>query len=109
MLRQAEAVGNRRARHSHFGASPELRIILHQLFVMGSFPMDIVFMFDGPNRPEIKRGKKVSPLPHWLTEQTHDLVSAFGYVAQTVRFSILFVHECCEFMKKGSGTRGSRG
>ncbi len=69
MLRAAESGGNRRAKHSHFGASPELRTLLLQLLTLASFPSNVVAVFDGPGRPSCKRGKKVSSAPHWLTRQ----------------------------------------
>ncbi len=84
MLRAAEAIGNRRSKHSHFGASPELRILVFQLFVLASFPLNVVFVFDGDERPKFKRGKKVSPTPHWLTRQAAELAIAFGFKVMTV-------------------------
>ncbi len=91
MIRAAESSGNRRAMHSHFGASPELRVLLLKLLNLASYPLNVVLVFDGPERPSCKRGKKVSSTPHWLTRQTGELATAFGFQVITVSsfFSLL--------------------
>ncbi|KAF8833963.1 PIN domain-like protein [Paxillus ammoniavirescens] len=45
--------------------------------------LDVVFVFDGPNRPSIKCKKKVVATPPWLTECLMDMAEAFGFEAYT--------------------------
>lgn len=91
MLCKAEAVGNARARHSHFGASPELRTLYYQFCVLGSFPVDVVFVLDGNERPKVKRNKKVSSSEHWLVPQAVELAKAFGFHVKQVNHSLIVI------------------
>jgi len=49
-----------------------------------NYPFLLLFIFDGPKRPSIKRGKKVKGEAHWLTYGTKRMVEAFGFEWRTV-------------------------
>lgn len=43
-----------------------------------------LFVFDGPKRPSVKRGKRVSGNNHWLTTGMKNIIEAFGFEWRTV-------------------------
>ncbi|KAF8135375.1 hypothetical protein K438DRAFT_1786890 [Mycena galopus ATCC 62051] len=53
-------------RHAQAGRSPELRTLFYKLVALHDAGAIVVFVFDGPDRPSIKRNKKVKAQPHWL-------------------------------------------
>lgn len=74
--------------HPGSGENPELRIIFRRLVRLLGALVKVVFVFDGPGRPLIKRNKNVSLRPHWLTPKTQELITAFGFDWYTVRFFV---------------------
>lgn len=38
-----------------------------------------VFVFDGPLRPKVKRGKNVSGRQHWMEDGVKNMATAFGF------------------------------
>lgn len=63
------------------GENPELRTLFfrccRQLFDKPFLP---VFVFDGPLRPEEKRGKRISrETKHWLVDSMKGMIRAFGF------------------------------
>jgi Holliday junction resolvase YEN1 len=48
-------------------------------------PLLPLFVFDGPKRPSVKRGKKVGGNAHWLTTGMKNIIAAFGFEWRTVR------------------------
>jgi Holliday junction resolvase YEN1 len=61
------------------GRNPQLRILFYRAARLLSLPICVVFVFDGPARPAIKRGTKVLTHGHWLTGSFQKLIEAFGY------------------------------
>ncbi|KAI0691164.1 PIN domain-like protein [Cerioporus squamosus] len=61
------------------GKNPELRTLLFRLANLYTKPLAVVFVGDGPARPDIKRNTNVGKKAHWLTVDMKDLVSAFGF------------------------------
>ena len=61
------------------GENPELRILFFKLCRYLRSPVTLVFVFDGPQRPHVKRGKKVVHRAHQLTEEAKELITAFGF------------------------------
>ncbi|KAI5982619.1 hypothetical protein F5J12DRAFT_944644 [Pisolithus orientalis] len=61
------------------GQNPELRTLFYKLAHLYRTPADILFVFDGLQKPAIKRGKKVVTIPPWLTTYFKDFASAFGF------------------------------
>ncbi|KAI5982397.1 PIN domain-like protein [Pisolithus orientalis] len=65
--------------HAQCGQNPELRTLFYKLAHLYRTPADVLFVFDGPQKPAIKRGKKVVTIPPWLTTYFKDFASAFGF------------------------------
>jgi hypothetical protein len=42
------------------------------------------FVFEGEGRAEVKRGKHITKLPHWMTNAATYLIEAFGFQSFTV-------------------------
>ena len=70
--------------HSHAGLNPELWALFFRLADLSRSTSQAIFVFDGPRRPKIKRGKAVRAHPHWLTSRFTQLVKAFGFHCHTV-------------------------
>ncbi|KAJ7184125.1 PIN domain-like protein [Mycena filopes] len=56
-----------------------LQKLFYQLCQLSLAPLTIVFVFDGPGRPPIKRGTRVLYRPSWLDQQLKVMISAFGF------------------------------
>ncbi|KAI0327608.1 PIN domain-like protein [Cubamyces sp. BRFM 1775] len=65
--------------HAQAGENPELRTLFYRLAMLAERPIHLVFVFDGPLRPPIKRKKQVKVAPHWLMEGMQRFIDAFGY------------------------------
>ncbi|KAI1789726.1 PIN domain-like protein, partial [Ganoderma leucocontextum] len=65
--------------HAQTGENPELRTFLFRLSALADYPVHLVFVADGPLRPNIKRGTRVKTAPPWLTDGMRNLVEAFGF------------------------------
>jgi len=52
-----------------------------------SVPFLPLFIFDGPKRPKVKRGKRISGEKHWLVDSMKGMIEAFGYEWRMVRSS----------------------
>ncbi|KAJ6601714.1 PIN domain-like protein, partial [Mycena vulgaris] len=61
------------------GPNPQLRVLYYRLVGLLTLPLRVVFVFDGPDRPEFKRDIRVLTHSHWLTQQFCELVRQFGY------------------------------
>ena len=51
-----------------------------------------LFVFDGPKRPKVKRGKRISGGKHWLVDSVKAVIEAFGFEWRMVRSRLLFLH-----------------
>jgi Holliday junction resolvase YEN1 len=73
-------------RHSHHnaGENPEMRTLFYRLCHLLRHHTHAIFVFDGPGRPEIKRGKKVKKTPHWLKRAFVDMLGLFGFAVHEV-------------------------
>ncbi|KAG2143416.1 uncharacterized protein EDB93DRAFT_586831 [Suillus bovinus] len=65
------------------GENPELRTLFFRCTRLMSMPLLPLFVFDGPKRPSVKRGKKVSGNAHWLTTGMKNIIVAFGFEWRT--------------------------
>lgn len=75
------------------GENPELRTLFNRLTrLLGMFIIP-VFVFDGPLRPNSKRGRQVSSTAHWLTDGFKDFITAFRFYCHDVSRSILFISQ----------------
>jgi holliday junction resolvase YEN1 len=61
------------------GSNPELRLLAFRCFKLLGDGLIPLFMFDGPERPEIKRGnRKGKKGQHWLNRDFTNLLDCFG-------------------------------
>lgn len=67
------------------GENPELRTIFFRLTRLLKLPFLPLFVFDGPMRPDVKRGKMIDKKPHWMIDGMKKMVEAFGFEWRTVR------------------------
>ncbi|KAG1895579.1 PIN domain-like protein, partial [Suillus fuscotomentosus] len=65
--------------HAQSGENPELRTLMYKLVTLANAPVHAHFIFDGEDRPPIKRGKHVRSAPHWLTRSLQELLQIFGF------------------------------
>ena len=54
-------------------------IFFNKLAAYLNCAVSFVFVFGGPERPPIKRGKKVRDVLPWWTDRAKDLIHYFGY------------------------------
>lgn len=84
--------------HSGFskgGENPELRMLFfrccRQILAQNFLP---VFVFDGPFRPDFKRGKAVfTASTHWLVDSIKDMLKSFGFEWIQVSYSDCFDYD----------------
>ncbi|KAJ7826599.1 PIN domain-like protein [Mycena olivaceomarginata] len=65
------------------GPNPQLRLLFYRTAALLALPARAVFVFDGPHRPEFKRGTRVLTNGHWLTSAFRELIREFGYHSHT--------------------------
>jgi Holliday junction resolvase YEN1 len=61
------------------GSQPELKVVFSRLAGLLRLPVDVLFVFDGDQRPEVKRNTNVVKKAHWMTENAKLLIRAFGF------------------------------
>ncbi|KAF7374667.1 hypothetical protein MSAN_00351700 [Mycena sanguinolenta] len=69
--------------HAQMGRSPELRALFYKVAALNNAGVIAVFVFDGPNRPAVKRNKRVKAKPHWLVEEFMEMINLFGFYSYT--------------------------
>ncbi|KAJ7749133.1 PIN domain-like protein [Mycena metata] len=69
--------------HAQMGRNPELRALLWKLAALSRAGVIAVFVKDGPERPSVKRNKKVKAKPHWLVEEFTEMIEHFGFHSYT--------------------------
>ncbi|KAI0087645.1 hypothetical protein BDY19DRAFT_954743 [Irpex rosettiformis] len=67
------------AEYGKEGENPELRTIFFRLTRLLQVPFLPLFVFDGPLRPEMKRGKLIDTKPNWMVEGLKTMIEAFGF------------------------------
>ncbi|KAI0261925.1 PIN domain-like protein, partial [Gloeopeniophorella convolvens] len=67
------------AAHGREGENPELRTLFFRCTRLMSAPFLPLFVFDGPKRPKVKRGKRISGEKHWLVDGMKGMIEAFGF------------------------------
>jgi hypothetical protein len=73
--------------------NPELQVIFYRLARYLGTNIILLFVFDGPGRPPIKRATHVITASHWLTEPIKELVTVFGF--QCHMASLVYIVTCC--------------
>ncbi|KAI0687609.1 hypothetical protein BC835DRAFT_402214 [Cytidiella melzeri] len=71
------------AEYGKEGENPELRTIFFRLTKLLQVPFLPLFVFDGPLRPEMKRGKVIDMKPNWMIEGLKVMIEAFGFEWRT--------------------------
>jgi len=54
---------------------------------LAQMPLTAHFVFDGPQRPSVKRGTHVKGTDHWSTGPFKTILDAFGFSHSVVRIS----------------------
>ncbi|KAJ7630345.1 hypothetical protein FB45DRAFT_915247 [Roridomyces roridus] len=67
------------ANYGREGENPELRTLFFRCATLMHAPFLPLFVFDGPHRPAVKRGKKIRRESHKLTNGMKGIVEAFGF------------------------------
>ncbi|THG96194.1 hypothetical protein EW026_g5600 [Hermanssonia centrifuga] len=60
------------------GENPELRTILFKCTKLMRKPFLPLFVFDGPYRPDVKRGKHINKAAHWMVAGMQAIFTALG-------------------------------
>ncbi|KAJ7831726.1 hypothetical protein B0H14DRAFT_3463906 [Mycena olivaceomarginata] len=77
-ITQCQAVFHK-PRHAQMGKNPELKALFYKLAALNQAGVTAVFVFDGPNKPSVKRDKQVRAKPHWLVAEFIKLIELFGF------------------------------
>lgn len=67
------------------GQNTVLQLFFRRLVYLLSLPVVVFFVFEGAERPNIKRGKHVIKKGHWMKNGAEYLIEAFGFKHSTVR------------------------
>jgi Holliday junction resolvase YEN1 len=68
------------------GANPELRLLFFRVASLSKLPLLPLFVFDGLERPKVKRGSKLGKAgSHGLTDGFKKLLDVFGMEWRMVR------------------------
>ena len=67
------------AENGREGENPELRTLFFRCTRLLNKPFLPVFVFDGPKRPNIKRGKRIDKSSHWMVDGMKNIIAAFGF------------------------------
>jgi Holliday junction resolvase YEN1 len=69
------------------GPRADLLALFYKLARLLRAPVQVIFVFDGPERASMKRGHKVWTKPHVLTADLQWLLECFGFSWYTVSSS----------------------
>jgi hypothetical protein len=70
--------------HTQQGENPEQRRLFFKFCRFLKIPATLIFVFDRPARPPVKRGKNVLDTPLWLISYVKFLITAFGFYIHEV-------------------------
>lgn len=73
--------------HWQTGKNPELRTLFYKVLSLIGICASIIFVFDGEERPDVKRNTRVPKTPHWLSEAFQEIITACGFDFYTVRLN----------------------
>ncbi|KAJ7222610.1 hypothetical protein GGX14DRAFT_492239 [Mycena pura] len=71
------------AEYGKEGDNPQLRTLFFRCATLMHAPFLPLFVFDGPLRPKVKRGKTINKAPSNLTNGMKQIVEAFGFEWRT--------------------------
>jgi Holliday junction resolvase YEN1 len=74
------AVNIKPGRGTRAGENPAVRVLFYRLCRLLTLPIIPVFVFDGPDRPKVKRGVNVKTgKSHWLSSPFKKFIEVFGF------------------------------
>lgn len=65
--------------HTQAGENPELRTLFFRLAHLLRYPITVIFVFDGPERPDYKRRMVVKKKEHWVIKHFSEIIQDFRY------------------------------
>lgn len=74
------------AEYGKEGENPVLRTLFFRCATLMRTTFLPLFVFDGPKRPDFKRGKKINKTSHKLIPGMKAIIEAFGFEWRMVRF-----------------------
>ena len=95
--------------HHNTGENPEMRTLFYRLCRLFRQNTLVIFVFDGMQRAECKRGKSVKKTPHWLEAAFIEMVELFGFTIHRVMNHSLYYHIHVLIVRVSAGTSRSRG
>ena len=92
------------------GHNPELRLLFNRLCKLSRLPLSLLFMFDGKERPKVKRGSRMGKSgSHNLAKGFKKLLDIFGVDWREVRLHLpAFGHNGPTVRFSGEGRGGGR-
>ena len=106
---ECQAVFYVRGLHTQAGKNPELRTLFFRLAHLLCYPITVIFVFDGPERPDYKRGTEVKKKEHWVVKDLSELIKGFRYKFHTVcAFHLSLTNHNIYFEYLGPGGSRSR-
>ena len=76
------------AEYGREGENPVLRTLFFRCATLMHTTFLPIFVFDGPKRPDVKRGKKINRTSHKLIPGMKQIVEAFGFEWRMVSVSL---------------------
>ncbi|KAH7910372.1 PIN domain-like protein [Hygrophoropsis aurantiaca] len=64
--------------HPQSGQNAPLRTFFYRVTRLLKLPLQLVFCYDGDERPAFKRERRVSPKDHWMVKPTQRILNALG-------------------------------
>ncbi|KIJ04897.1 hypothetical protein PAXINDRAFT_103975 [Paxillus involutus ATCC 200175] len=64
--------------HAQSGMNAPLRTFFFRLAHLSQHPIQLLFCYDGAERPAVKRGKRVFARDHWMVKPTRRILDAFN-------------------------------
>ncbi|KAG2032393.1 PIN domain-like protein, partial [Suillus americanus] len=64
--------------HDQTRQNPALQTFLFRLTQLTRYPVQLVFCYNGNQRPDVKRGHKVSSREHWMVKPTKHILDVFN-------------------------------
>lgn len=79
------------AEYGREGENPVLRTLFFRCATLMHTTFLPIFVFDGPKRPDVKRGKKINRTSHKLIPGMKQIIDAFGFEWRMVRETSLSI------------------
>lgn len=93
------------AEYGREGENPVLRTLFFRCATLMHSPFLPLFVFDGPLRPDFKRGKKINKTSNKLIPGMKAIVEAFGFEWRTVSYLNIIIYFFCLINSSLQGSR----